>query len=155
MPRKKKSDFKVDALRQQRTLHASPEQVRDELFVTHPFFDARDRLQVKYEMLRRVMKDGWTASRAARLFGFSRPSFYAAQKAMEDGGLPGLLAKKPGPQGAHKLTDDILEFVDKLYEEGPKLTRAEVLKAIETEFSKRVHRRSLERALGRREKERP
>jgi hypothetical protein len=40
--------------------------------LSHEFFDPRDLVQVKYEMLRRVRIDGASVSQAARDFGFSR-----------------------------------------------------------------------------------
>ena len=49
-------DAKSSALRQHRCLHPRPHLVTDELFVTNAFFDPRDLLQVKYEMLRRVAR---------------------------------------------------------------------------------------------------
>jgi len=62
--------------------------VRDELFLSNAFFDPRDLLQVKYEMLRRVREDGVPVSHAAASFGVSRPTWYQAQRAYEAGGLP-------------------------------------------------------------------
>ena len=73
-----------------------------------PFFDARDLVQVKYEMLRRAREEGSTVSEAAAAFGFSRPSFYEAKAAYESGGLPGLLPKRPGPRRAHKLSEAVV-----------------------------------------------
>ena len=150
MAQQKPTNPKVAALRRSGTLNRSPQAVSDELFLTHSFFDARDLIQVKYEMLRRVEKEEWTVSKAAATFGFSRPAFYAAQEAVKASGLPGLVPKKRGPHGAHKLTGDVLAFVDRLLVQEPDLTRAAVIKAIQKKFKKRVHRRSLERALGRR-----
>src|SRR6516162_6384173 len=103
MAKKPKPDRKHLALRQQGALNPHPEQVTDELFFTNEFFDTRDLLQVKYEMLRRVQNDGQPISRAATAFGFSRPSFYQAQAAFRQGGLPALLPHKRGPKEAHKL----------------------------------------------------
>jgi len=49
------SDEKLVILRQSHTLHPHPDLVRDPLFTSgSPFFDARDLVQVKYELLRRV-----------------------------------------------------------------------------------------------------
>jgi hypothetical protein len=46
---------KVEALRRYHALNPHPEKVKDEAFIKGaPFFDARDLVQVKYEMLRRV-----------------------------------------------------------------------------------------------------
>jgi hypothetical protein len=87
MPKQPPNDPKLDTLRQQGTLNPRPEGVTDELFVNSEFFDARDMVQVKYEMLRCVEKDGRPITEAASAFGFSRPSFYQAQSAFEQDGL--------------------------------------------------------------------
>jgi len=58
MAKKATRDPKSRALQQAGSLHPHPEQVKDELFLTHPFFDPRDLVQVKYEMLRRVQSEG-------------------------------------------------------------------------------------------------
>ena len=53
MARKGNPDPKDRPLRQQGSLNPHPDQVTDELFRNNNFFDARDLVQVKYEMLRR------------------------------------------------------------------------------------------------------
>jgi hypothetical protein len=45
-------------------------------FARLEFLDARDLVQVKYEMVRRPRVDGEPVSRAAAAFRFSRPSFW-------------------------------------------------------------------------------
>jgi hypothetical protein len=45
-------------------------------------------------------------SQAARAFGFFRPSFFQAQAAFEEAEFVGLLPRKRGPRGGHKLTED-------------------------------------------------
>ena len=53
------SEEKLAILRQTHTLHPHPERVRDPLFTSgSPFFDPRDLVQVKYELLRKVRVDG-------------------------------------------------------------------------------------------------
>ena len=96
-----KKDGKLSALQQQGTLNPRPKDVRDELFLKDTFFDARDLVQVKYEMLRRVQTDGRSVTDAAASFGFSRPSFYQALSAFEQDGLAGLVPHKRGPKQAH------------------------------------------------------
>src|SRR5215210_3907257 len=92
-------DEKLTALRAARALNPRPEAVLDPAFHRgEPFFDARDLVQVKYEMLRRVHTDGLSVTHAAAAFGFSRPAFYAAQAAWHSGGLPALLPARPGPR---------------------------------------------------------
>ncbi len=62
------SDEKLRILRQSHTLHPHADQVRDPLFTTgSAFFDPRDLVQVKYELLRRVRVDGESVSHAAWL----------------------------------------------------------------------------------------
>src|SRR5437764_12681265 len=103
------SDEKLRALRQSRTLHPHPEQVRDPLFTSgSPFFDPRDLVQVKYELLRRVRVDGSSVSQATALFALSRPTFYAALSAWEQAGISGLLPQPTGPRHAHKLTEELV-----------------------------------------------
>ena len=85
MARKRKLDPKAAALAETRTLNPRPETVRDEQFGSSEFFDARDVVQVKYEMVRRVRVDGAPVTAAAAAFGFSRPSFYEAAAACVTG----------------------------------------------------------------------
>ena len=101
-----RSDGKRKRLRRQSNLNPRAENVSDPLFEQDAFFDPRDLMQVKYEMLRRVRVDDQPISKAAANFGFSRPAFYAIWQAFERCGLSGLLPKKRGPQRRHKLSDD-------------------------------------------------
>ena len=60
------ADEKLRALRSSQTLHPHPDRVRDPLFTSgSPFFDPRDLIQVKYELLRRVRVEGEAVSQAA------------------------------------------------------------------------------------------
>jgi len=135
------------ALRDNNTLNHQPEGVRDPLFQETPFFDADDLVQVKYEMLRRVHSDGWTVARAADTFGFSRVSYYKANRALREDGLNGLLPHKRGPKGAHKFTKEVLDFVRTSRSEEPDLPFQELIERIAQHFGIHIHRRTLERAL--------
>ena len=103
------------------------ETVRDELFLSNAFFDPRDLLQVKYEMLRRVREDDVPVSHAAASFGVSRPTWYQAQRAYEAGGLPGLLPDRPGPRRPHKLSDEVVEALQTAKSEQPELSAADLV----------------------------
>ena len=128
--------------------------VVDERFKTQAFFDEQDIVQVKYEMLRRVEKDGWQIARAAREFGLSRPAFYQAQRLFNEKGLFGLVPQRRGPKGGHKLSDEVLDFVENKRKEA-KFKTNELVQLIEEKFELKIHRRSLERALSRRKKKAP
>jgi transposase len=128
--------------------------VRDPLFASHDFFDPRDLVQVKYEMLRRVDVEGHPVGRTADVFGVSRPTFYQTQAAFQAQGLAGLVPRKRGPHGAHKVTDAVLAFVAAQRTADPALPMRTVLSRVRDHFGLDVHRRSLERAVQRREKKR-
>ena len=83
-PRGPSEDPKVTALRESRCLNPHPEHVADEAFLADGFFDARDAVQVKYEMVRRVSVDGAPVTATAAAFGYSRPSYYQAAAALAD-----------------------------------------------------------------------
>ena len=151
---RRRPDPKTERLRQQGCLHPHPEQITDELFAASEFFDPRDLLQVKYEMLRRVLVDGHAVSQSATRFGLSRPAYYQAQKAYQSGGLPALLPKKPGPRRAHKLSEEVLEVLRAALAAEPALSSQALVRLVQERFGLSVHRRSIERALGPQEKKR-
>jgi transposase len=148
---RRERDGKAQELAGSRTLNPRPETVVDEGFRSSEFFDARDLVQVKYEMVRRVEAEGASVSAAAGAFGFSRQSYYSSARALADEGLAGLVPAKPGPRRAHKLTDEVLEHLQGLREADPGLGAGELAAAVAERFGVTVHRRSVERALARRE----
>jgi transposase len=154
MPKRSDNDPKVQALRQSGTLNPRPQDVRDELFREKEFFDTRDLLQVKYEMLRRVSQEGHSISQAAASFGFSRPSFYQAQSAFETSGLAGLVPQKRGPKQGHKLTTEILEFVRRARAEDAEARTADLVQKVRERFGVELHSRTIERGLLRDQKKR-
>ena len=154
MAKRPRTDGKVQALREQGVLNPHPERVRDEGFLQEDFFDARDLVQVKYEMLRRVKVEGSPISHVAKSFGFSRPAFYQAQSAFDGQGVPGLVPKRRGPKGGHKLNEEVMAFVEGLLEEDGGLKSDELSRRVEAEYGVQVHRRSIERALKLRQKKR-
>jgi transposase len=148
------NDAKLRTLQQQGPLNPRPKDVRDELFLKDEFFDARDVVQVKYEMLRRVQAETRSVTEAAASFGFSRPSFYQALSAFEQDGLAGLVPHKRGPKQAHKLTDEVLTFINEVRQKEPSIRLPELAKLIEEHFGTNVHPRSIERGLLRHQKKR-
>jgi transposase len=143
----KKPDRKGEGLRSKGALNSRPERVKDPLFQQNEFFDARDMVQVKYEMLRRVRAEGQNVTAAAGTFGMSRFSFYEAQGNFQQAGLAGLIPKKPGPRGRHKMTDEVLAFVEGEIAKDGSLQLRDYVSLIKKRFGLTVHRRTLERAL--------
>lgn len=145
---------KRGTLRQQGVLHPHPEAVTAALFQHSGFFDPHDLVQVKYEMLRRVQAERTPVSQAAREAGLSRPSFYQAQTALQQVGLAGLIPQKPGPRRAHKLTDPVLEFLDRQRASQPSLRFSELARQVKEQFNMPIHPRTIQRVLSRRQKKR-
>jgi len=154
MARRKLPDPKAVALRAQGRLNPRPQRVTDAVFVSDEFFDARDLVQIKYEMLRRSRIDGVPVATSAAAFGFSRPSFYQAQTAFERAGVQGLVPARPGPRRAHKLSDEVVDFLEQQIAREEGLRATELARMVKERFGRDAHPRSIERALARREKKR-
>lgn len=146
------SDAKSQALRAAGALNPHAAAVADAAFVGHPFFDARDLVQVKYEMVRRVEAEGQSVTQTAATFGFSRPAFYTAQSALARGGLPALVRQRPGPRRRHKLRPEIVIALQRARADEPMILASELAERVNAEFGLRVHRRTIERVLGPRPK---
>ena len=150
--KQKDQDQKREALKKHGVLHKRPEQVTDELFRQGDFFDPRDLVQVKYEMLRRIYKDKKTIQTVSRAFGFSRPSVYKAQSAFESDGLSGLIPARTGPRQAHKLNEAVVGFVKVERDGNVSIGAEELARRVKEKFGIAVHPRSIERKLQQKEK---
>src|ERR1700722_3559413 len=145
-------DAKAEALRRQGALHPHPDSVRDEAFRQGEFFDARDLVQVRYEMLRRHQVDGQAVTEVAVAFGVSRQAVYTTETVFGQIGISVLLPPRRGPKRAHKCTDEVLYFVEQWRATSP--TENDVMEAIRKRFGVSINPRSIERALSRRKKKR-
>jgi transposase len=129
-------------------LNPFPEKISDPKFRAGEFFDPRDLVQVRYEMLRRVSVDNLSVTQATAEHGVSRPTYYQAKASFDEVGVAGLVPKKRGPRGPHKLQGEVLAFVEKRSVPGEPLRARELARLIRREFSVEVHPRTIERALG-------
>ena len=152
MARRAPDEAKVRALRDSGTLNRRAEEVGDALFGDGAFFDPRDLVQVKYEMVRRVGAEGASVTQAAAAFGFSRVAFYVARRRLGEEGLAGLLARPRGPKRAHKLSEEVMAFVEEALAEDGRLRAPALAERVRERFGLTVHPRSIERALARRRK---
>jgi transposase len=149
---KAKRNPKAGRLKESDSLNLHPERVRAEHFRHSAFFDPRDLVQVKYEMLREVSHEGASKVQAAASYGMSRQAFYQALSAYTLGGIAGLLPDKRGPKGAHKLTDEVMTFIERRQTAEPGLHARALAEALREELHLDVHPRSIERALARKKK---
>lgn len=146
------SKEKEQILKKRGCLNPKSQQVKDELFEKYDFFDPKDLIQVKYEMLRRVKKNGWKIERASKTFGFSRPSFYEAQRAFEKIGIPGLIPKKRGPKLPHKLSSKVMQYMEEQIEQNHQIKAVDLSSLIKKRFGLNVHPRSIQKALEKKRK---
>jgi transposase len=146
------ADEKARALRASGALNTNATGVTDPAFRGHPFFDPRDLVQVKYEMLRRVHVEGHSVTQTVANFGFSRPVFYAAQAALDRGGLPALVPLRPGPRRRHKVRPEILSFLRQVRVEEPATRLGDLAERVQARFGVQLHPRTIERVLGPRPK---
>jgi transposase len=154
MARHPKPDPKRKALEESGTVNPHAEHVQDPAFAQSDFFDPLDLLQVKYEMLRRVRTEGHSVTEAVTRFGVSRPTFYKVQEDFDRAGLVGLLPGKRGPHGPHKITDEVMCFIQETLVTEAAVDAAVLVERIRQRFGRAVHRRTVERALARSKKKR-
>lgn len=139
---------KARALAEDGALNPAPEKVSDPKFQEGGFFDPRDIVQVKYEMLRRVSVDRVSVTEASDEYGVSRPTFYQARADFEGAGLAGLVPRKRGPRGPHKLQGEVLAFLNAQVDPGEPIRARELTDRLRIKFGLDVHPRTIERALG-------
>jgi transposase len=154
MTRTRKPDPKLAALRESGTVNPHAQDVQDPAFIGSDFFDSRDLVQVRYEMLRRVRTEGHAIAEVAARFGVSRPTFYKVQSDFDREGLAGLLPDKRGPRGAHKITDEVMRFIEEARAVDERVSPQMLVERIAAQFGLVVHRRTVERALARPKKKR-
>jgi transposase len=148
MPAKSKSEPpKIAALLEEGTLNPAPEKVRDPKFQENEFFDPRDIVQVKYELLRRVSIENSSVSAATEEFGVSRPTYYQTKAKFDKAGVAGLVPQKRGPRGPHKLQGEALAFVEQQLAVGQPVRARQLAKLIRQNFDLTIHPRTIERAV--------
>ncbi len=147
MPSSESRHGKIQELKQNQCLNQNPQRIKDPLFHDKIFFDVHDLVQVKYEMLRKVIQDKFSVSATSSLFGFSRVAFYQILDSFEKKGLAGLMPHKRGPKQRHKLTPQVMEFVKDLREKKGISSPTALVNHIHEKFNLQIHVRSLQRAL--------
>ena len=135
-------------LEQEGTLHPSRSRVRAALFGEHPaFFDTRDELQVKYEMLRAHFVDQQPVAGACAAFGYSRQTFYVLRDRFAQRGIAGLRDGRPGPVGPMKCTADVVAFLRAQRADDPHLPTTTLMERLSRERGVSLHRRTVERLV--------
>ena len=136
---------KKDFLMGNGTYNKRYEKVKSARFIGDEFFDPMDIVQVKYEMLKDVMKDGKAVSDAANDFGFSRTAYYSIKDAFDKQGVTGLAPEKPGPRKPHKMTQECQTQIDAYIEREPGISSGELAAALSKNSAISISKRTVER----------
>ena len=136
---------KKEILQENGTYNKNYKRVKDARFSSEDFFDPMDVVQVKYEMLKDVEKNGKTVSCAADDYGFSRTAYYSIKEAFDNQGVVGLIPEKPGPRAPHKLTPEYQQQIDDLVSKKPWTSSGELAEALNENNAINISKRTVER----------
>jgi len=138
---------KTEMLKENGTFNTNHKNVNSRIFSGSPFFDAKDLIQVKYEMLREVSLEGKSVTQASKEYGFSREAFYENKRLFEKDGITALIPKKTGPKGPHKLAKGE-EFIRTYLDKKPNAKASEIARQLEFKAGIKLHPRTIHRYLG-------
>jgi transposase len=80
-------------------------------------------------------------------YGVSRPTYYQTRASFEEAGIAGLVPRKRGPQGPHKVRGAVLEFIQEQRVEGEPIRARRLAEQIRKKFDLDIHPRTIERAV--------
>ncbi|HEX4219418.1 MAG TPA: hypothetical protein VHZ02_13655 [Acidimicrobiales bacterium] len=132
---------KEEALREARSLNPRPRDVTSEAFTEVAFFDPEGPRAGEVREVRRVRVEGAAVADTSARFGFARPSWYAAAEALDERGLPGLVAGRPGLRRPHELTDEMVDFIERASADDPSLRAVDLVSHVGRHFHVSVHPR--------------
>jgi len=98
-------------------------------------------------MMRRVSLENAAFGNSTEEYGVSRPTYYQTKASFDEAGIAGLVPKKRGPRGPHKLQGEVLEFIQKQLIAGKPIRARELAKLVREKFDLDVHPRTIERAV--------
>ena len=130
-------------------MNSSPEKVRDPKFLANEFFDPRDLVQVKYEMLRRVSVENVPVTEATEDYGVSRPTFYQAQEKFAEAGIAGPGSEEARPPRPPQTSGRGMEVRREASRVGRADSSRQLAALIRQKFDLEIHPRTIERTLAR------
>ena len=86
---------------------------------------------------------------------FRRRADYLARDSFTHHGLEGLVPKKRGPRGRHKLTEKVVRFIKQARANDESLGGRRLAKLVQQHLRISIDARTIERGAPRREKKRP
>ena len=137
---------KEEKLKENGTYNSNHKNVKSKLFANSQFFDARDIVQVKYEMLRAVSHEKKSVTQVSKEYGFSREAFYENKRVFNKDGITALIPKKKGPKGSHKLSGGE-KFIENYLEKKPEAKAPEIAVQLERETGMKLHPKTIRRYI--------
>ena len=136
---------KEDILMGNGTYNKKYKGVKTPKFIDDHFFDPMDVVQVKYEMLKEVEREGVTVTEATDNYGFSRTAYYNIRDAFSTQGIKGLIPEKTGPKSPHKLTQGCQKRIDEWVAGNPGISSSEIAELINQDGGINISKRTIER----------
>ena len=134
-----------DFLLRTRCLHRTPERVQDDRFTQQTdFFDPKDIVQVKYELLRTCQVERRDVASACLDFGFSRTTYYKVQQAFLEGGLPALMGRPRGRLKPIKVTDVVRGYLIAEKAKNSKLSAREMVETLKKRYHVQLSERMIQ-----------
>lgn len=127
------------------TYNKNYEKVKNKKFLSDPFYDPKDAVQVKYEMLKDAADGSQAVAKIADEFGFSRASFYKIKNAFDSKGLSALVPEKTGPRKPYKLIEFYQDYIDNYIAENPKASSNEIAINLKKDMGIDINKRTIER----------
>jgi hypothetical protein len=132
-------------LQRARCLHPAPERVHDERFQQDGgFFDPKDIVQVKYELLRSCEVEDDDVASASMRFGFSRTTYYKIYEAFLNGGIPSLMGRPRGRPQPIKLNEIVLGYLIAEKAKNPKLAASEMVSHVLHRYNVQISKRMIQ-----------
>jgi len=139
------------ALRQQGTLNPRSREVTDPLFAEDSFFDAAISSRSSTRCCARAEREP-LGDRGGDRFRLLAALVLSSAVRLPGGGAGRPGSHKRGPKQAHKLTDELLAFLVATRQKEPAVRTPELARLLQERFGTKVHPRSIERSLLRRQK---
>ena len=129
-------------------LNPAPGKVRDPKFQEGGFFDPRDAVQVKYEMLRRVSVEKAPVTEVSDEYGVSRPTYYRPRQISRRRALRDWRPRSEAPMVRTKSRARCWRFSRRGFLPASRSGRANWRRRSRRELGLDVHPRTIERAVG-------
>lgn len=135
----------ADFLQRAHCIHPAPEKVHDKRFQEEDsFFDPKDIVQVKYELLRSCIVEASDVASTCVRFGFSRTTYYKVYEAFLHGGIPYLMGRPRGRPQPIKVNELVLGYLIAEKAMNPKLSASKMVTGVMNRYNVQISVRMIQ-----------